>query len=208
MSCTVYIDRMTEMHRRRGQHAGLSRAAVLGAARRILTAQGSGAVTIRAVARELQVAPNSLYSHVASRTALLDHLLDDLLADVVTPSDDSTDPLEAVQELMISTYDVLTAAPDLVPVYLTRQGARGPNAVRLGQVTDDLLQRACVDGEAVQEARRALIVHAIGAAAFAVAPGGEAQDQALSPDRLRAGFRRSLTWLVAGIATASQPVTR
>jgi TetR/AcrR family transcriptional regulator, tetracycline repressor protein len=153
-----------------GQRAGLDRDAVFSAARELLAEGGSSAVTIRAVARKLQVAPNALYSYVPSRTALLDRLLDELLANVAAPPADSEDPLAAVHALMSSTYDVLTAAPDLVPLYLTRQGARGPNAVRLGQTMDRLLERAGVASNAVAEARRMLIVHTIGAAAFATAP--------------------------------------
>ena len=69
----------------------------------------------------------------------------------------------------LPTYVTLTEQPDLVPFYLARQGARGPNAVRLGEVLDVLLARAGVRGSSVPEARRVLIVHTIGFAAFATA---------------------------------------
>lgn len=191
---------MSTTSRRPGQRANLDRTAVLDAARQLLGESGVDAVTIRAVARLLQVAPNALYSYVASRTALLDELLDDLLGAVATPTSDANDPITCVHQLMSSTYDVLTATPDLVPVYLSRQGARGPNAVRLGHVLDNLLTQAGVNLDAVPEARRTLIVHTIGAAAFATAP-------AVDPDAarpvpaglLREGFHRSLGWLLTGI---------
>ncbi len=194
---------MLAVSRRPGQRAGLHRAAVLAAARQLLADGGAAAVTIRAVARTLQVAPNTLYSHVDSRTALLDTLLDDLLAEVTAPPPDVEDPVAGAHALMGSTYDVLTAAPDLVPVYLNRQGARGPNAVRLGQVLDALLERAGVDPASVPEARRVLIVHTIGAAAFATAPATEADaTPPLPAHQVRGSFHHSLHWLLTGITHA------
>lgn len=198
---------MTATNRRPGQRAGLDHGAVLTAARELLAQRGGHAVTIRALARQLDVAPNALYSHVASRTALLDELLDELLAEVRAPAVDVTDPLAGLHALMTSTYDVLTAAPDLVPLYLARQGARGPHAVRLGAITDGLLARAGVAPQAVPTARRVLIVHTIGSAAFATgtaparSPGtaGEGHRPIPEPES-RENFKVSLDWLLDGIA--------
>jgi TetR/AcrR family transcriptional regulator, tetracycline repressor protein len=199
---------MSDASRRPGQRAGLDRTAVLSAARQLLADGGATAITMRALARALHVAPNALYSHVESRTALLDALLDDLLADVTTPASDTDDPVSGLQQIMSSTYDALTAAPDLVPVYLSRQGARGPNAIRLGQVMDALLERAGVDPSAVLEARRVLIVHTIGAAAFATAPAVEAENApALTVGQVRDSFHRSLHWLLTGL-TKTPPAAR
>ncbi len=197
---------MNPKTRRPGQRAGLDHDAVLAAARQLLAQKGSDAVTIRALARQLQVAPNTLYSHVASRTALLDELLDELLADVRTPATGVADPLAGLHALMTSTYDVLTAAPDLVPLYLARQGARGPHAVRLGEITDRLLVDSGVDPQVVPVARRVLIVHTIGSAAFATGAGSARDtanpagpDQPIPEPEAQASFGVSLSWLLAGI---------
>lgn len=197
---------MASTTRRPGQRAGLDHQAVLAAARELLAQHGGDAVTIRALARRLHVAPNTLYSHVASRTALLDELLDELLAGVTTPAADVTDPVAGLHALMTSTYEVLTAAPDLVPLYLARQGARGPHAVHLGELTDGLLVRAGIDPQQVPMARRVLIVHTIGSAAFATgtAPRDSttnplAADRPISGPESRANFQVSLSWLLAGI---------
>jgi AcrR family transcriptional regulator len=193
------------MTRGPGQRAGLTRAAVLAAAAELLAQGGSDAITMRALARRLQVAPNALYSHVPSKTALFDELLDDLLAGVETPARDVADPLAGLHALMSSSYDVLTAHPDLVPLYLARQGARGPHAMRLGEITDALLARAGVETAAIRLARRVLIVHTIGSAAFAT--GGAAgrtdrseTDRPLRPQQVRDSFHLSLRWLLTGIA--------
>lgn len=176
---------------------------MLGAARDVLADEGVASLTMRALARRLGVAPNALYSHVASRTALLDALLDELLGEVAAPEADTGDPVSGLVGLMTSTYLVLTAHADLVPVYLSRQGARGPHAVRLGRVMDALLARAGVAGTDVAEARRVLIIHAIGAAAFATSAADQADAPApLSAAHLERTFARSLRWLVDGITDA------
>lgn len=183
-----------------GQRAGLSRAAVLAAAREVLAESGVQAMTMRTLARRLGVAPNALYSHVANRPALLEDLLDDLLASIAAPAADEGDPVAGLVELMTSTYDVLTGHPDLVPLYLARQGARGPNAVHLGQVMDALLTRAGVQQDEVAPARQVLIVHAIGSAAFATGASTEPDlARPLSAVESRTTFARSLRWLLAGI---------
>jgi len=188
-----------------GQRAGLTREAVLTAAREQLTEGGLDGLTMRALARRLAVAPNALYSHVQSKTGLVDELLDELLASVRTP-DDADGPIAGLTEVMSSTYDVLTAHPDVVPLYLARQGARGANAVRLGEVMDALLVRAGVTGPAVAEARRVLIIHTIGSAAFATsAPDA---DRAIPTKESQRSFGQSLRWLLTGIAGSDPAPTR
>jgi TetR/AcrR family transcriptional regulator, tetracycline repressor protein len=182
-----------------GTRAGLTRDAVLAAARELLASDGLDALTMRALARRLDVAPNALYSHVANKTALVDALLDDLLDGVAEPAVDAPDPIGAVAALMRSSYDVLLTRPDLVPLYLARQGSRGPRARRLGVVTDALLARAGVAAGDAPTARRALIVHAIGSAAFAAGSGQEVPAAVT-----REAFERSLGWLLAGMAGRRQ----
>ena len=184
-----------------GQRAGLTRARVLAAARELVAEGGLEALTMRNLAARLVVRPNALYSHVASKSTLPDELLDDILAAVDAPSPDADDPTAGVHALMASTYDVLLAHPDLVPLYLARQGARGRNAQRLGEIMDTLLARAGVRGTRVHEARRALIVYTLGFAAFATRPSFEPDGvRVLSADELRDNFDSGLRWLLAGIA--------
>jgi len=184
--------------RQPGQRAGLTHAAVLAAARELLAAGGAEALTMRALARRLEVAPNALYSHVESKTRLLDELLDDLLAAVEAPRAEVGDPVAGLLALMTSTYDVLTAHPDLVPLFLARQGARGPNAIRLGELMDALLARLGASGSAGAQARRVLIVHTIGFAAFATT--GAADDRPVPSDEMRRSFADGIGWLLDGIA--------
>jgi TetR/AcrR family transcriptional regulator, tetracycline repressor protein len=165
---------------------------VLAAARTLLGEVGLKGLTMRALARSLDVAPNALYSHVPGKDELVDALLDEQLAAVENPPVDAPDPLAAVARMMTSTYDTLLGAPDLVPLYLARRGARGPHAQALGVHMDALLERAGVPPATIPSARVTLIVHAIGMASF-----GET----------RAAFVTSLGWLLGGIARADESLT-
>jgi AcrR family transcriptional regulator len=197
------------MKRRRtpGQRAGLSRAQVLDATHRLLAEHGLDGLTMRTLAERLEVAPNALYSHVTSKTALIDAVLDDVLAEVEAPAPGVGDPSAGLHDLMISTYQVLLVHRDLVPAYLARQGARGPNAQRLGEIMLELLDRAGVSGARAPEAMRVLIVYTIGFAAFATRPPIDAGASGPVPgEELTGNFVCGLRWLLAGIAAPNPDV--
>jgi TetR/AcrR family tetracycline transcriptional repressor len=183
-----------------GQRAGLTRARVLAAARAQLAEHGLNGLTMRALALRLGVSPNALYSHVASKTALVDDVLDDVLGEVRAPGAEVEQPSEGLHALMRSTYEVLLAHADLVPVYLARQGARGPNAQRLGNVMLGLLAREGLTGPPARAALRVLVVYTIGFAAFAAGSPPAGADEPRPPDtELAANFDSGLRWLLAGI---------
>ncbi|MGH8965789.1 MAG: TetR/AcrR family transcriptional regulator [Actinomycetes bacterium] len=176
-----------------GRRAGLTRDAVLDAATELLLERAP--VTMRAVAQRLGVAPNALYSHVANKTDLVDGVLDRVLVQVeAPPPGPDADPAAALHRLMASTHEVLLRHPQLVPDFLSRQGARGANAQRLGDVALAHLAAAGITGDVAGEALRVLIIHTIGSAAF-VGP-----DESPVPEAaLRRTFDRGLRWLLTGI---------
>lgn len=201
LSWTAYNTQVAQA-RLPGQRAGLTREAVLAAAHRLLADEGIDAVTMRAVADSLGVSPNTLYSHVTSKTDLVDALLDDVLAAVDVPPADE-DATAGLHAIMASTYEVLLAHPDLVPPYVARQGARGENAQHLGEVMLALLGRAGVTGPRAVEARRVLIVYTIGFAAFATSPlFGDQGGGRLPAKDMHINFDTGLRWLLAGITTS------
>lgn len=197
---------MAERKQRRGpgERAGLTRTAILKAAHEVLNENGLDGLTMRALARRLGVAPNSLYSHVDGKTELVDTILDDVLALIEEPDPD-TETKAGLSQIMTSTYQVLLDHPDLVPLYLARQGARGPNAERLGDIMLDLLARDGVEGTAALEARGVLIVYTIGFAALTTSSATEpdAAERA-QPEELRTNFRNGLSWLLAGITSKNR----
>jgi TetR/AcrR family tetracycline transcriptional repressor len=178
---------------------------VLAAARELLVQGGLEALTMRALADRLEVRPNALYSHVEGKSALIDDLLDEVLAEVDAPDPAVADASAGLHALMASTYAVLLAHPAMVPLYLARQGARGPNARRLGDIMLALLARTGVTGPGAREALRVLIVYTIGFAAFVtrgpIEPDADPEPPA---EELLANFDTGLRWLIEAI-TGSPP---
>ena len=152
-------------HRGAGQRAGLSREQVLAAARRIADAEGVDRLTMRRLAAELGVMPNALYTYVPDKEALLDALLDDLLADIDPGDPAGEDWRDGLVRVMDASRRLLLTHPQLAPVFLARP-ALGPNAARLGEITLALLRRGGVEGERAVEALRVLLVYSLGFAAF------------------------------------------
>jgi TetR/AcrR family tetracycline transcriptional repressor len=152
-------------HRGAGQRAGLTRELVLAAARRIADAEGVDRLTMRRLAAELGVLPNALYTYVPDKEALLDALIDDLLAGVEPEGPAEGDWRDGLTRVMDSSRRLLLAHPQLVPVFLTRPGL-GPNAARLGEITFGLLRQGGLEGERAVEAFRILLIYSLGFAAF------------------------------------------
>ncbi|MEV6231667.1 hypothetical protein AB0L88_27800 [Saccharopolyspora shandongensis] len=101
---------------------------------------------------------------------------------------------------MASTYNVLLGHTDLVPLYLSRQGARGPNAQRLGAITTELLRRADVPEPAASEVLRVLIVYTIGFAAFTShLPSETSTEHQPTAEKMLDNFNHGLGWLLNGI---------
>jgi TetR/AcrR family transcriptional regulator, tetracycline repressor protein len=146
-----------------GQRAGLSREAVISAARAVADRDGLERLSMRSLAAELGVMPNTLYSHVASKNELLDGLLDEVLGEIDTP--EKGDWRSSLVAVLDSTRAVLLDHPGLIQAFLTRP-TRGENAMRLGAVCLDFLARGGIEeGRAVQ-AFRALLIFTIGFAAY------------------------------------------
>jgi AcrR family transcriptional regulator len=200
----------------------LTQAAVVAAARGIVERHGLDALTMRRLATDLGVAPNTLYSHVTGKSALVDLLMDDVAGEVEAPDPETIEWRDGLHTMFASTRRTVAAVPELAPLFLCR-APRGPNALRLGEVTLELLARGAVEGPAAVRALRALLVYSFGYAAFAAAraedpdPIGRAQraerafaaddslprTSALAAELARApaeaGFESGLEALIAGI---------
>ncbi|GAA2041602.1 TetR family transcriptional regulator ActII [Agromyces tropicus] len=166
----------------------------------LLREDGLDAVSMRRVADRLGVAPNSIYAHVADKAALVDELIDAMLAGVPTPIDGGW--RERIERVMRDSRRELLAHPDLVPFALVRQSV-GPNALRLGEITLTALREAGVDGAAAVTGLQVLLVHTIGSAAFET---GRTQDPDPSA-RHRRGRERAAAF--GGVtAELSEPISR
>jgi len=216
-------------HRRgAGQRAGLARGPVLEAARHVADEEGVDRLTMRRLAAELGVMPNALYTYFPHKEALLDALLDDLLAGVEAGDPAKGDWRDGLIRLMDSTRRLLLAHPQLASAFIARPGL-GPNAVRLGEISLELLGQGGLDGERAVEALRVLLVYSLGFAAFQAPrvqgdPGGRsvraetafaglAEEEFPRMSRLAgelAGpttdrqFHTGLRWLLDGIAAQAR----
>jgi AcrR family transcriptional regulator len=124
-----------------GHRAGLHRAAVLDAAHTLVAEDGLDALTMRALARRLDVAPNALYSHVPGKTELVDALLDDRLALVERRAGRTRrtrSPRLGPDDLDLR--ECCWPGPTSCRA-TSRQGFARPTAVRLEVVLDALLAR-------------------------------------------------------------------
>ena len=207
-----------------GQRAGVTRDAVLAAAQRVIERDGLDQLTMRRLAAELGVAPNALYTYFPDKTALLDGLLDAVLAGVeVAPAHEGSwqDGLAA---LMRASRRALLAHPQLVPLFVARPG--GTSALRLGEAALQLLAAGGVRGPQAVEALRALLVYTLGFAAVEVPratdpagaerlararerieglpphefPATRAVAEHLATHPAERDFEVGLAWLLAGIA--------
>jgi TetR/AcrR family transcriptional regulator, tetracycline repressor protein len=169
-----------------GHRAGLRPEVVIAAARSLCEREGLAAVTMRRLAGDLGVAPNALYSHFADKTALLDAVLDDVIGEIEPPDPQSVGWAEGLVALMGQTRRLLLDHAELIPLFLSRP-RRGPNAIRLGEVTLQLLARGGIQGEPAVRALRALLVYSFGFAALQAPWRTEPQ-----PDQRRARSQAAL----------------
>jgi TetR/AcrR family tetracycline transcriptional repressor len=146
-----------------GERAGIQVDAVLAAALAVYTRDGLGGLTMRAVAKQLKVAPNALYSHVKSKKDLVDAVIDASLGQIEIP-DQSMEWREALFRLMWTSRIVLLRYADLMPLFLSRP-TRGPSALRLGEAALRFLFRGGIPDEAAVSALRILLAYTIGFAA-------------------------------------------
>ena len=216
-----------ETRRRPGERAGLAAEAVLAEARTLCEREGIERLTMRRLADRLGVAPNALYSHFADKSALVDALMDSLLADIEVPDAGHVGWRQGLLELMRSTRRFLLAHADLIPHFLSRP-RRGPNAIRLGEETLIFLEHAGLKGEDAVEALRILLIYTFGFAAQEAprradphpefrrleseAAFGAARDRQVTRELARSlsehpsdkTFERGLCWLLDGIRAAAE----
>ncbi len=177
--------------RGRGHAVGLDQPAILAAAVQLLAEAGSSGLSMRRLATHLGVTPNALYNHFKNKTELIDALLDDALGLIEMPSSD--DPLHILLSIMVSTFDVLAARGDLVALYLDRHGARGPNAVGLGERMLEAFKSLGVEASTAQLAIHVLVVQVIGFAGY-----GASDD----PHKTREAYLHSARWTLQGVLMA------
>jgi AcrR family transcriptional regulator len=136
------------MARSRKPRGSLSPASILDAAERIAVSQGFDALTMRAVASELEAAPMALYRHFATKDELVDGLLDRVLGRFeLKPATRSW--REDLKSFARAHRRLLMNHQWAVPS-LFQHPNPGLNATRIGELGFAILRRARLsDAEAV-----------------------------------------------------------
>jgi AcrR family transcriptional regulator len=152
--------------RTRKPRGSLSPDAILDAAERLAADDGFEAVSIRAVAGELAAAPMALYRHFATKDALVDALLDRVLARF-EPNPPTRSWREDLRTFAREHRRLLAEHPwAVVPLFTSPNPGIG--ATRIGEVAFAILRRARLDDEQVVATFSGLIALNYGWSSFAV----------------------------------------
>lgn len=121
--------------RTRGQHAGLTREAILRAAVRLTDRDGLAALSMRRLGAELGVEAMALYHHVPNKDALLDGMIEEVATEVPVPRFRAAGWRSGMRRYALALLDAVAAHPDLVPLALYRPAVTPRNL----QTTEALL---------------------------------------------------------------------
>ena len=121
---------------------------------------GLGAVTMRAVAKQLGVTAMALYPHVQSKDDLLDGLVGRLLTEVAVP-DQSLPWRERLRELAHAMRAVAQRHPAVMPLVYTRPAAT-PDALRVVDAVYAALLDAGTPADQVARIERLVSTFVIG----------------------------------------------
>jgi AcrR family transcriptional regulator len=148
-----------------GTRAGLSAAQVLAVARELVDRDGVESLTMRRLADRLGVAPNSIYSHFTDKAALVDAVLDDLLAGIPAPAVGAGPWQDGIVELMAAARETLLRHAPLLP-HLFSRPMRGPHVSRLTEASLALLEQGGIHGPAAVGGLRAILTFTFGSVAL------------------------------------------
>ncbi|MCT4353734.1 TetR/AcrR family transcriptional regulator C-terminal domain-containing protein [Streptomyces sp. Je 1-79] len=128
-------------NRARGQRAGLTRQAVLEAALRLVDQEGLKALSMRRLGAELGVEAMTLYHHVPNKVALLDGVIEQVVAEAVPPEFGAATWRADLSAYAHALVAALNAHPHTVPLLLSR-AAMTPRNLRTLEAVVGMLHGA------------------------------------------------------------------
>src|SRR5918999_5073022 len=147
--------------KRRRPRRPLDRDTILVAALALVDRDGLGALNMRALAAELGVGTMSLYHHVPNKEALLDGLVEVLLAGIELPDPTSGTWDERASRMARSLRAVAMGHPNCIPLLVTRpfatEGSLGPCEAAFG-----VLAEAGLGPEHALVAFRTIVAYVLG----------------------------------------------
>lgn len=150
--------------RRRPDEPSLTPRAVVVRALALAEAEGLDAVTVRRLARDLQVTPMALYWHFRSKDELLDGMAAAVFEQIVPPADPRAPWPDQLRSLLTSMADVLRAHRSVAPLLVTRT-VSSDGALRTTEAVLEVLHRGGFPpAQATRLARLALstLAHLVG----------------------------------------------
>jgi AcrR family transcriptional regulator len=138
----------------------IDRAAIVRASLELAEERGLPAVTLTAVAQRLGVTPMSLYGHIESKAALLDHLVEALLAEFPLP-DLELPWYERLSLIGRAARESAKRHPGVFPLLLTRSAAT-PGSHRVRQAVFSALLDAGLSVAEVNRVERLLTTMIVG----------------------------------------------
>ena len=183
-----------------GRPPRIDRTAILDAALRLADEQGLAAVTMHAVARELQVTPMALYRHLDGKDALLDGLVEALLTSYPLPGDELAwdDRLTAMATAIRATA---RRHPAVFPLLLTRPAVT-PGARRVRDAVQAALRESGLPEAAAARAERLISTAVMGFAASEAAGRFRHHPQSV----LDEDFAELLGWLRLVLNAPADPL--
>jgi AcrR family transcriptional regulator len=139
----------------------LTRERVLDAAYEILDAEGIDGLTVRGLAAKLGVAATAIYWHVGDKQALLDALVDRIIADVGEVEVHGADPAQRLVAIGSSLRAKLLEQPHLIAL-VHRQGRTPVMFLPAQRVVAEQLEAAGHRGAEAALAVHAFLRHVIG----------------------------------------------
>lgn len=161
------------------QQRRLTRERIVATALGLIDLDGLGAVTMRRIAKELEVQAPSLYNHMRSKDALLDAVAESVMKQVDASAFESLQWRDALDAWAWSYYDALVAHPNLIPHLATAFGRIDVALARADQVYAGLLRAGWTPSRATRIA--AAVRYAVYGAALSSFAGGFSAEAARFP---------------------------
>ncbi|MCA4133198.1 TetR/AcrR family transcriptional regulator [Arthrobacter sp. M4] len=150
--------------------AVLDQTVITKAAVDLINRKGYEALTMAALAKQLQVAPSALYNHVASKDDVM-LLIEDHVADLVDVSAFETEPWDAAVRRWAWSYrDVFSQHTPLIPIIAVMPVANAPKTLAMYEAVTAGFRRAGFPQEQIISAVVALEAFIFGAAFDVNAP--------------------------------------
>jgi len=156
--------------RREGPATPLSRERIVAAALALVDREGAGALSMRRLGAALGVDPMAVYHHLPSKEALLDAIVEAVMAEIDLSRDRAADP--PVERIMVAARayrDVLLAHGNALPILLSR-GPATPVAMRPVELLLGILRSAGLPPGLALAGMNAIAAAVRGAAGMAAGP--------------------------------------